>query len=237
LDSANRERFSLSFDKDVYLHKVGLKGFTGGLEVAELIVAGVTNTITPVDCVAATAETGLNIYTFVDAVLIEADAVVEIVAPSGQWSLGNLVVGMAESTATATTLLADWLSQYAGSLGVNTNLTDDADGDSMNNLLEYAMGGNPGIEDATTLMRTAIEDSSGSNHFDFVYSKRTDSDLRGISYEVVLEENLVFASGWTNAGYEVIEGPVVEGIQTITNRISTDEKQMQFIKLTIELNL
>jgi hypothetical protein len=235
LDSENGEAWTLDFDTDVYLYKVGLKGFTGGLEVADIIIGGVTNTIVPTDCVAAVSETGLNIYTFVDPILIPAGTVVQIDAPGGQWGVGNLVVGVVEKYDTPESLYADWLSDYPA-LGSDTNLFDNPDNDSLDNLSEYALGGDPTQADGSVMPSYSASQEGGTNYFDYVYMKHADAEARGLSYEVQLDDNLVFAPGWTNIGYEVINGAISDGFQSVTNRVTTDGEPQQFFNLIIEYN-
>jgi hypothetical protein len=76
----------------------------------------------------------------------------------------------------------------------------------------------------------------GTNYFDYVYMKHADAEARGLSYEVQLDDNLVFAPGWTNIGYEVINGAISDGFQSVTNRVTTDGEPQQFFNLIIEYN-
>lgn len=237
LDSANDEAWTLDFDEDVYLYKVGLKGFTGGLEVADVIIGGVTNTIVPGDCVAATSETGLNIYTFVDPILIPAGTDVKIDAPGGQWGIGNLIVGVMQGPATPASLYTDWLEKYPG-LGASTNLTDNPDLDTVDNLAEYALGGDP--TDGNDRGKTPVSlpsEAGGTNYFDYVYFEREDADIRGLTYEVVVRDDLVLGSDWTNIGQQVFIGPVTDGYRAVTNRFPMTGETKQFFKLNVELDL
>jgi hypothetical protein len=94
LDSANAEAWTLDFDTDVYLYRIGFKGFTFASEEADIIVGGVTNSIVPGDCVPSAVESGLTVYTYSEALFIPAGSAVEIRAAGGQWGVGNLVVGV-----------------------------------------------------------------------------------------------------------------------------------------------
>jgi hypothetical protein len=44
----------------------------------------------------------------------------------------------------------NWMAGY--SVGSLTNMTDDFDGDMMNNLVEYGLGGDPAVSDASTIL-------------------------------------------------------------------------------------
>ncbi|MBT8042285.1 MAG: hypothetical protein KJN98_03880, partial [Pontiella sp.] len=58
----------------------------------------------------------------------------------------------------------------------------------------------------------------------------------GLLYSLELSDNLV-SNAWTNAGYTVFSsGPFTNGLDAVTNQISTDSKDQQFIRLKIEQN-
>ena len=112
---------------------------------------------------------------------------------------------------------ASWMAPFiTGGLTGNTTPTGDPDNDSMNNLLEYALNGNPSISDTSilpTLMVTATD-------FEFTYS-RLDLSLT--------DTVQTFEYGSTLAGWTPVLIPAGPGVSnvgiasvTITNTGATD---------------
>jgi hypothetical protein len=237
LDSSNEEAWTLQFDTDVYLYRVGLKGFTGGAEVADIIFGGVTNSIGLSDVVPSAIESGLSIYTFADPVFIAAGTDIEIRATAGQWGVGNLVVGVDVPAATPASLYAAWVAGYP-SLGAATNLTDNLDGDSLDNLYEYAQGGDPTDPNDTGIgPDLAIVDVGGTNYFSCTYYRRSDAGARGLVYDAEIDDDLILPPSWTNAGNQVVDGSFFNGnynYRSVTNLVPSAGKDTQFFQLTVE---
>ena len=122
-----------------------------------------------------------------------------------------------------------WILDYPG-VGVLTNKTDNPDGDALNNLYEYALGGNPASNDtgyASTL-------SEGSGYLEYIHVMRNDDET--LTYYLVTDNDLVFAPGWTNSGYTVTginTNSGIENFDAVTNQIPTTEDQL-FFKLMVE---
>ncbi len=128
-----------------------------------------------------------------------------------------------------------WISKY--SVGSETNMEDNPDADSLNNLYEWGLGGDPTNSfDVGHVPTYGIIKSGGTNWFEFVHAKRTDADHIGLTYH--LEQNTNLADGvWTNANYEVVGTSVLDTkFDIVTNRVSTDVEASQFLKLIIEPN-
>lgn len=107
---------------------------------------------------------------------------------------------------------------------------DDADG--LDNLTEYGLGGDPtNALDTGYPIHFAIDGGSAK----FVHPRLSDP-FSGIRYDLEVTDNLV-SNVWTTNGY-VVSGTSVDaystGLDAVTNRISTDEKDQQFIRLKIE---
>jgi hypothetical protein len=137
---------------------------------------------------------------------------------------------------TAEELYANWLSAYP-TIGSETNSTDNPDMDAADNWHEYAMGGNPtnsSVVGHDSLIGTA--EAGGTNYFEYVHVVRDDAESRGITYYLELSDNLTM-NNWTNANY-VITGTNtdygVAGFNQVTNRVSTDTEDQQFIRLIVE---
>ena len=129
-----------------------------------------------------------------------------------------------------------WISQYLG-VGALTNMTDNPDGDVLDNLSEFALGGNPDDPaDIGHVPTTGIVEEGGTNWFKYVYAKRINADTEGLTYSVEQSTDLVVPS-WVNANYEVVDtGTLDTEFSTVTNRMPTDVEDKQFLKLIIKSN-
>jgi hypothetical protein len=124
-----------------------------------------------------------------------------------------------------------WLSGY--SLGTQTNLTDDFDGDRMNNLVEYGLGGDPTTDDAATILPVyAVE----SNVMTYIYNRRLDAEDRGLTYTVGKDTDLVSTpEGWAANGVtEAGSGAIDLEFESVTNTVPVDV-DVKFLRLQIEL--
>ena len=129
-----------------------------------------------------------------------------------------------------------WISQYPG-VGAATNLTDNPDGDALDNLSEFALGGNPADPGDTGHVPTSgIVEVGGTNWFGYVYAKRKNADAEGLAYSVERSTDLVYGI-WTNNVVEVLgSGTLDSEFNTVTNRVPSDIDAAQFLKLIIESN-
>lgn len=124
-------------------------------------------------------------------------------------------------------LIENSFATWAQSQGLSGNdaLADaDPDSDGMENFLEYVLGGNPSTNDvASVLPVSSLVDATGTNWLEYVYNRRRDAAARGLSYDMILSEDLV-AGSWTNIGQSAETGsaPVDDDFETVTNRIVTD---------------
>ena len=120
----------------------------------------------------------------------------------------------------------DWAAEYG--VGASTN---NPDGDALNNLYEFGLGGDP-TNSAVLGMDSYMV--NGSGYIDYVHVRRV-AATNEISYALALTDNLVIGSWTTNTGYTVVGyGPVVGDFDTVTNRIDTTGKTAEFIDLVIE---
>jgi len=77
---------------------------------------------------------------------------------------------------------AEWVALYP-TLGTSTNQTDNPDGDALNNLAEYAMGGDPtNRADIGYVPEFKLLKISDTNYFEYVHVRRTDAESRGLIY-------------------------------------------------------
>ena len=223
--------WTFEFNDDVWLAQVGFKGLTGA-EKAEVIIGGVTNTIVAAQLTSVSY--GIEtFYTFAEPVAIAAGTDITITCPVGQWGLGNLLVGVDQPTVVPVTY-DSWVAQYP-TLGSLTNLNDNYDGDALNNLYEFAQGGNPTNADAGNASVYRIVGDTGTNYFEYVYYRRKDYVRQGLTYELELTESLTIPA-WTNVGYEVTgTGTYNEDFRSVTNRVPSIDPA-KFIQLQIDKN-
>lgn len=162
---------------------------------------------------------------------------------SENWSSNNVVeiesMGFSKymdpnATNTPTSLWLDWLGGF--DMGADTNLLDNADEDLLDNLTEYAFGGEPdnSSDQGNTPIQSAVEEN-GTNYIEYVYYERDDKADRGLESVVQVGTDLVNPD-WTNANFIVVGSgdSGIPGFNAVTNRISTEEKDKQFIRLQIK---
>lgn len=128
-----------------------------------------------------------------------------------------------------------WILNYSD-LGSATNMTDDADNDGLNNLIEFAFGGNPlDSEDTGYQPSVSLQQEDGTNWLEYVYAERIDAGDRGLSYSVEQTTNLV-PGVWTNAGSGFAgTGELESGLfNSVTNRVLADFKAQQFLRISVE---
>ncbi len=127
---------------------------------------------------------------------------------------------------------AAWIDTF-GLTGNDALLTTDVEPDGLDNLLEYALGGIPNVDDAATVKPgtfTALD--MGTNWFYHVHNERTD-DPR-LSYTVARKGDLVFGTNWTTGAIEFVdESAAVGNIKSVTNR--TDIGAKEFIRLKVDI--
>ena len=130
-----------------------------------------------------------------------------------------------------------WLNNYLVGMGSDINLQDDADGDRLVNLAEYAFGGDPSDsnDQGNTPIQSQVTDG-GTDYIEYVYFERDDAATRGLNSMLTVTTDLVSPNWADGSDYEVGRGPsVVPGYNAVTNRIPTDVEDRQFIRVEIEL--
>ena len=113
----------------------------------------------------------------------------------------------------------------------NTAPDHDEEPDGMDNLTEYALGGNPTNSDATSILPVSdLKDGVLS----YIYNRQNPADP-ALTYAVLSCADLVFES-ITNVTAEVGVSGVVNGFESVTNQVSTDVEAEQFMQLKIEMD-
>ena len=124
-------------------------------------------------------------------------------------------------------LYAIWKQDY----GVTNSLVD-ADGDGLDNLTEYGLGGDPTNALDRGYATTTLTEGAAMS---YVYPMLS-APNSGISYSLEITDNLISGT-WTNDGYSVSgtnENGYAAGFDAVTNQLSTAVKDEQFIRLRIE---
>lgn len=163
------------------------------------------------------------------------------------WSPNNVVtidamglyryVAPADTNTTPSSLWNDWIAIYPG-VGGNTNLLDHGDSDDLDNLTEYAYGGDPadGGNQGNVPVRSLVEDG-GASYIEYIYYARDDAGDRGLAYLLSTETDLVSGSGWINDHYEVVgtnTNTGIPGFNAVTNRMSAVPEDKRFLRLQIQ---
>jgi len=115
---------------------------------------------------------------------------------------------------------ADWAADQGLEEGVNNALTDDPDLDGMDNLLEYALGGNPLLDDAATTLPSSEFNLTGVR---YIYNRRIDATLRGLTYGLVVNTNSLQLL-WTPVGttFETGSAAITPEFEAVTNDLPAD---------------
>ncbi|WP_372795837.1 hypothetical protein [Pontiella sp.] len=125
-----------------------------------------------------------------------------------------------------------WAYDFGLSGAAAAPRADAVDADGYDNLAEFALGMNPTNPDAGFRDWMALSSESGTNWFDYVHSRRADYAAQGLHYLLIESTNLVTGGATTNMPDEVLVGPVVEGVETVTNRYRTDAP-IKFLQLKV----
>lgn len=132
-------------------------------------------------------------------------------------------ISLVSSSGTAVTMFEQWQINYDVS-----GATNDADGDGLSNLGEFARGGNPTDPESIGHLPSVVP-----NDVDlvYVYPRRKDS---GLNYWLETSTNLI-SSAWTNSGYTELPGvgAIDADFEAVTNEISISDSQ-GFIRLRVE---
>ncbi|MDF7822730.1 hypothetical protein P4B35_01790 [Pontiellaceae bacterium B12227] len=127
-----------------------------------------------------------------------------------------------------------WATDNGLTAGVNDGLGYDAEngglGDGMNNLLEYALGGDPLVDDADVYLPKSEVNGGFLHH---VYNRQNPADPK-LTYTVLDGTDLV-TGGLDNTNTSETVSAVANGFETVTNTVSTATEGKQFMKLKVEL--
>lgn len=156
--------------------------------------------------------------------------------PGDRFGLDQIkVYKLFEVLQTPEILYDSWLGEYAG-MGAYTNQTDNPDYDELNNLYEYALGGDPMTPDTGIASIFQVVEDTGVTYVEYIHAVRDDAAFRGLTYHLETDTDLLHAPGWVNSGYTVTGTNInfASGFVSYTNRAPTDAEDQLFIKLNIE---
>lgn len=194
-DSSNDEQWTVDFDRTVTLKNLIVYGLNFDGEEVDVTVNGVyTNTFTRLDenssPVSWDPDDSRYVYTFPDnGIRVPAGTGITIGATQvGQWALHGIVVELSDSSTGYNAWAAEW--------GI-ASATDDADGDGLKNLYEFALGGDP-----TNPADRGIQPvfSKAGDRLVYIYPRRADPQS-GLSYSLQTAETLQ-SPVWTHTGYQ-----------------------------------
>lgn len=123
----------------------------------------------------------------------------------------------------------DWISLYPLS-GADVLESADPDQDGLDNLLEFALGGNPAQASPEVIPTLAMQE----NFAEYIYRGRSDPAAFQLKYTMEINTNLTMNTWTTNGVNQAGTGAVVDGFRAVTNQISTEPYPQLFIRLNIE---
>jgi hypothetical protein len=122
------------------------------------------------------------------------------------------------------------------SLGTDIAMTDNPDGDLLDNLAEYAFGGDPtDASDQGYAPEKSIVSTGGMNYLHYIYARHSNYADRGLIYSIEINDDLAYGT-WTNSGYTVEgvgENVFGSGFDAVTNQIPIDLSE-KFMRSKVE---
>jgi hypothetical protein len=118
--------------------------------------------------------------------------------------------------------------------GVQDGYEDDPDLDQMKNLLEYALGADPLVDDAASFgPRLDVWQNNGIHDLNYVYRRRIDHQTCGLAYAVEAADDLRAPIWGTNGISEAGVGMLDAEFQAVTNSVSTEVEASRFLQLKV----
>ena len=113
-----------------------------------------------------------------------------------------------------------WSESY-GLSGSEADQLADPDGDGLDNLAEYALGGDPtNALSGTNLLPQCQMLQQDGEWMEYIYRRRTDAAERNLSYDLLVSDDLVDGAWQSGLAVEVGTNTAVEtGFEEITNHI------------------
>ncbi|MGB0371188.1 MAG: Ig-like domain-containing protein [Opitutales bacterium] len=128
----------------------------------------------------------------------------------------------------------DWLVAFNHQAGADTHTEGDADGGLLNNLLEYAFGGDPSIATDDVTLFPQMHQVEGSSEIIYSYLEHDNKDEMGLSY--IVEYTHALDDVWTRDGVQIIDVQPADGdFSVITVSLPESVTDATFIRCRIEL--
>ena len=149
--------------------------------------------------------------------------------------IDSFAAGAIVNTPTAASRKTAWFSEFVAGMGELTGDADDADGDGVKNIIEYAFGGNPtNASNKGNQPTTGVIESGSSNMFEFIYFERSDAAQRGLTTSIKATDNLIFTPFADASSFEVSSGPSEHaGYNAVTNHVPMDSN-VKFIRVDVD---
>jgi len=147
--------------------------------------------------------------------------------------IDNLKITIASAEPVLDELFDTWVASYGLSGSPDADPGTDFDGDTLSNLEEYGLGGNP--TNAADTGFSAITFPEAGDWLVYVYPQRHEAALAGLDYSTERTTDLALGP-WVGTGIEVLgtgTDVFATGFDGVTNRISTATEAKQFIHLQI----
>jgi hypothetical protein len=129
----------------------------------------------------------------------------------------------------------DWADGYELE-GADRDMDADLEPDGMDNLTEYALGGDPNSDDAAIYLPSSSAVAGGA-YIEYVHRQRSDALARGLDYTVQSTADLIVPN-WANDGtiLYIGQGVIDPDFNTVTNHLDTASGAEYFIRLRIQQN-
>lgn len=123
-----------------------------------------------------------------------------------------------------------WIQSFGLTNSPDADLDYDFDNDGKNNLAEYALNGNPTNPAITGVApEYTLTSDGGTNWLNYIHLEVLDDT---VDYQVEQETDLTVGA-WTNESEVVGSGSYNSEYDVVTNRVSTDTEDIQFLRLKI----
>jgi lysophospholipase L1-like esterase len=132
---------------------------------------------------------------------------------------------------------AGWTTQK-GLSGADTNYFADPDGDGINNLLEYATGGNPAsTNDSPDIFRLnpAGWSAADTNGVEFTSRRQRYATAKGLIYQLERTDDLISGIWETNGVEETGTAMIDENYEWVSNRVVLSTNETGFVRMRISI--
>ena len=123
-----------------------------------------------------------------------------------------------------------WTRGYGLDPYGNGDESEDPDGDGLDNLAEYALGGSPVSGDAEMVLPTS---GLSGGFLEYVYNRRLDASSHGLAYGLNESTNLLGNWDYVGNAYETASIVVDPEFEVVTNAIPTAGQDQGFVDLQI----